>query len=308
MKLRLGTRASALALAQSGQVAERLRSAHPGLEVELVPITTHGDREKGELAPLGGKGLFTQELETGLLEGSLDLAVHSLKDLPTKLPSGLGIAAFPERADPRDVLVSTVASTLEELPREAVVLTGATRRRACLLRLRPDLEVRGLRGNVDTRLAKWRESGADGLILAASGLARLGIEEQPAHPLEPETFVPAPGQGTLALETANDSEAAQLCRALDHPATAAAALAERRIVAGLGGDCTLPLGAWARPDEAGDGWLLTAFLATPDGAPAAQADVEAASPEEAADLALAALEREGSAEILWAVGHAHSSS
>ena len=149
MKLRLGTRRSALALAQSRWVAERLARA-AGVEVELVPITTRGDRTPGDLAAAGGKGLFTAELEAGLLAGDLDLAVHSLKDLPVALPAGLVLAAFPERADPRDALVSAAASSLEALPAGAVLLTGSLRRRAQLLALRPDFEVRPVRGNVDT--------------------------------------------------------------------------------------------------------------------------------------------------------------
>ena len=276
--LRLGTRGSALALAQSGQMARALEAAHPGLRVELVPLVTRGDRLPGDLAKLGGKGLFTEELERGLLDGSLDLAVHSLKDLPVALPEGLAIAAFPRRADPRDVLVSEAASDLDGLPAAAVVLTGALRRQAQILLRRPDLRVEALRGNVDTRLRRWRESGAGGLVLAGAGLARLGLLAAaadagdprgtaglpattalpattvlPVHPLAPEVMLPAPGQGTLALEVRRGGRAEPLCHALNDDATAAAAAAERRVVAAFGGDCTLPLAAWARWETAATG-------------------------------------------------------
>lgn len=304
MLLRLGTRKSALALAQSTTVARALEARHPGLRVELVPITTTGDRIAGPLAPLGGKGLFTEELERGLLDGTLDLAVHSLKDLPVDLPDGLEIAAHPERADPRDVLVSEEAESLEALPAGAVLLTGALRRQALVLAARPDLRVEGIRGNVETRLRKWRELGAAGVILAAAGLDRLGLAaELPAHPLAPESFVPAPGQGTLALEVRAGSAAAELCRALDHPPTARAAAAERAVVAAFGGDCTLPLGAWATgggevPGEDRAAIRLVAYLATPDGARSARAGVTAASPEEAARRVVAALREAGADAIL----------
>src|SRR5947199_3453654 len=214
IRLRLGTRRSALAMAQSGMVARDLEAEHPGLDVELVPIVTTGDVVTGDLAQFGGKGLFTQELESGLLDGSLDLAVHSLKDLPVALPAGLVVAAYPERADPRDVLVSELASDLDGLPAGAVVLTGALRRRAQIPMRRPDLRVEPLRGNVDTRLRKWREQGAGGVILAGAGLARLGLVDLPAHPIPTGVLIPAPGQGILALEFCADGPAVSPCRAL----------------------------------------------------------------------------------------------
>jgi hydroxymethylbilane synthase len=295
--LRLGTRRSALALAQSGMVARELESRHPGLAVELVPIVTTGDVIPGDLAKHGGKGLFTQELETGLLDGSLDFAVHSLKDLPVRLPAGLVVAAYPERADARDVLVSELAESLDDLPEGAVVLTGALRRRAQILLRRPDLRVEPLRGNVDTRLRKWRESGAGGVILAGAGLGRLGLRDLPAHPIPPDVLIPAPGQGTLALEVRSGTRAQELCRILDHSPSARAAEAERRVVAAFGGDCTLPLAAWARPD--GDGALrLTALLATPDGLHAARGEVVGNDPKEVADACVAALRSQGADEVL----------
>jgi len=299
-RLRLGTRKSPLALAQSGQVARALEARHPGLAVELVPVVTAGDVTPGDLAAFGGKGLFTRELERGLLDGSLDLAVHSLKDLPVALPDGLAVAAYPERADPRDVLVSEIAADLDGLPAGAVVLTGSLRRRALILLHRPDLAVEPLRGNVDTRLRKWGESGAAGVVLAAAGLARLGLADLPAHPIPPSVLLPAPGQGTLALEVRDSAPAFTLCRALDHPATARAAAAERRVVTAFGGDCTLPLGAWAR-EEADGGIRLTASLATPDGRRAARGEGAGADPETAAAACIEALRADGAEGVLAAI-------
>jgi hydroxymethylbilane synthase len=312
--LRLGTRGSALALAQSGQTARALEEIHPGLRVELVPIVTRGDRLTGDLAAFGGKGLFTEELERGLLDGSLDLAVHSLKDLPVALPAGLVIAAHPRRADPRDVLVSEVAADLDGLPPGAVVLTGSLRRRAQILLRRPDLRVEGLRGNVDTRLRRWRESGAGAVVLAGAGLARLGLLAAggpPAHPLAPEVLLPAPGQGTLALEALLGGRAEVLVRALNDAETAATAVAERRVVAAFGGDCTLPLAAWARWEPAapaaGTGTVLrlTALLATPDGRHAARGEAAGPEPEAVAAACIAALRADGADEVLARVHAEH---
>ncbi|HUF78868.1 MAG TPA: hydroxymethylbilane synthase [Thermoanaerobaculia bacterium] len=311
LKLRLGTRKSALALAQSTAVARTLEALHPGLRVELVTFETRGDRTAGLLAPLGGKGLFTEELESGLLDGSLDLAVHSLKDLPVGLPEELVVAAYPERADPRDVLVSEAAAVLEGLPPGSVVLTGALRRQAQVLAANPALRVEGVRGNVQTRLRRWRESAAGGVVLAAAGLARLGLlgrDDLPVHSLDPERFVPAPGQGTLAVEVRSGSEAEELVLVLNHPPTAVAADAERRVVAAFGGNCALPLAAWARPvagEGAGGAGLsltLTGLLATPDGRRIARAEVSAGSPEEAAAACVGAMREAGAAEILERIG------
>jgi hydroxymethylbilane synthase len=274
-------------------------------------MVTRGDRLRGDLAAFGGKGLFTEELERGLLDGSLDLAVHSLKDLPVALPGELAIAAYPPRADPRDVLVSEIAADLDGLPPGAVVLTGALRRRAQLLLRRPDLRVEGLRGNVDTRLRRWRESGAAAVVLAGAGLARLGLlaaGSLPAHPLPPEVMLPAPGQGTLAIEVRRGGRAEALCRVLDDAATAAAAGIERRVVAAFGGDCTLPLAAWARWEPAasagtngpGAGAVLrlTALIATPDGRQAARGAAAGADPVAVSAACIAALRADGAEEVL----------
>ncbi len=299
LRLRLGTRRSALALAQSGMMARALEAANPGLTVEMVPMVTAGDVATGDLALIGGKGLFTQELERGLLDGALDLAVHSLKDLPVTLPAGLVVAAYPERADPRDVLVSELASDLDGLPEGVVVLTGALRRRAQILMRRPDLRVEPLRGNVDTRIRKWREQGAGGVILAGAGLARLGLGNLPAHPIPTGVLIPAPGQGILALEVRANGPAVAPCRALNHAPSARAADAERRVVAAFGGDCTLPLAAWARPEEGGNGRLrLTALLATPDGDCFARGEAVGDDPARVAEDCVAAMRADGAAEVL----------
>ena len=300
-RLRLGTRKSPLALAQSSWVARRLEDLHPGCTVELVPIVTQGDRTPGDLAAFGGKGLFTEELESGLLDGTLDLAVHSLKDLPVHLPEGLEVASYPPREDPRDALVSATAGSLDELAPGDVVLTGALRRRAQVLHWRPDVRVEPLRGNVGTRVRKWREAGAAAVVLAFAGLRRLDLEEDlPIHPLDAERFIPAPGQGTLAVEVKVGSPAAALCQGLDHQPTREAAAAERRIVEALGADCTLPLGAWCR---AQDGQLrVLAVLATDDGERMARAEGRGDTPREAADACLAALAANGSEAIRAELG------
>lgn len=283
-------------MAQSAMMARALEARHPGLAVELVPMTTTGDVVPGDLAEVGGKGLFTMELESGLLDGTLDLAVHSMKDLPVNLPPGLVVAAHPERADPRDVLVSDQAGNLDGLPAGAVLLTGALRRRAQILMRRPDLRVEPIRGNVDTRLRKWRESHAGGVILAAAGLARLGLRGLPAYPIAPEVILPAPCQGTLALEVRAGSPAEALCRVLDHAPTARAAAAERRVVAAFGGDCTLPLAAWARPE--GDRLRLTALLATPDGTLFARGEAVGDDSLGLADACVAAMRENGADAVL----------
>ena len=305
LRLRLGTRRSPLALAQSGQVARALEAARPGLSVESVPIETAGDRTAGDLAKVGGKGLFTAELEQGLLAGSLDFAVHSLKDLPVALPAGLAVAAYPRRADARAALVSEVAADLAGLPAGSVLLTGSLRRRAQILALRPDLIVEPLRGNVDTRLRKWRERGAAGVILAAAGLARLALDRPeldglPSHPLAPEEMLPAPGQGILALESREEGVAHEVCALLDDPAGRRAARAERAVVAAFGGDCTLPLAAYARED--GEGHLhLAVFLGTPDGRRSARTERRGTDPEALAAECVAALRADGADEILAAL-------
>jgi len=262
-RLRLGTRASPLARAQAELVRAALAGRHAGLEVELVFVRTTGDRLRGPLAPAGGKGLFVKEIEEALAEGHVDAGVHSMKDLPARLAPGLVIGAVPERVDPRDVLVGG-AGGLAGLPEGARVGTASPRRRAQLLARRPDLEVVLLRGNVDTRLRKWRTGEVDALVLAAAGLARLGIVEPAARPLAVEEFLPAVGQGALALECrADDGSTRALLSAVADPVAATAVAAERAFLTAVGGDCNTALAAHA---TVADGQVsLRALVADPDG-------------------------------------------
>ena len=249
-QIRLGTRASRLALAQSGWVAEALRHGHPGLEVTLVPITTSGDRRADErLADVGGKGLFLKEIEDALLAGSVDFAVHSMKDVPAVLPAGLVLAAVPARADARDVLVGTHGRGLAGLAPGARVGTGSVRRRVQLTATRPDLDVVPLRGNVETRLRRIDEGVVDAVVLAAAGLARLGLGAVDAVPIDPDEMLPAVGQGALALECrAGDETMQRRLASLSDADAEAAVAAERGFLAGIGGDCNTPLAAYARRD------------------------------------------------------------
>lgn len=247
--LRIGTRGSALAVAQSGWVRDQLAAA--GWPGELVIITTSGDRiQDRPLQAIGGKGLFTKELEEQLYSGDIDLAVHSLKDMPAELPAGLTIGAIPEREDPRDVLIPRDPSvrSVDDLPQGATVATGSLRRKAQLLRMRSDLNVVGIRGNIDTRLRKVREGvdGMDATILAAAGIARLGLDVPEGIPLDVDVMLPAVGQGALAIEAPQDAfhlEAALL--AIHHAPSATCVAAEREYLDRLEGSCTVPLAGYA---------------------------------------------------------------
>jgi hydroxymethylbilane synthase len=243
--LRLGTRASALARAQAEQVRLALAVLHPGVRVELVFIRTSGDRGvSGPLPPVGAKGLFVKEIEEALLAGQIEAGVHSMKDLPATLAPGLVIGAVPKRAAAHDVLIGAPGGLLG-LASGARVGTSSVRRRAQLLALRPDIEVVPLRGNVDTRLRRWRAGELDAIVLAAAGLARLGIDEPSARPLPPE-FVSAVGQGALALECrADDDETRRLLAPIEDHESARAVAAERAFQGAIEGDCNTPLAAHA---------------------------------------------------------------
>lgn len=265
--LRIGTRGSALALAQVRLVVARLKSAHAGLpEPEVVVIKTTGDRVQDRpLAELGGKGLFAKEIEQALLADTIDCAVHSLKDLETHLPPGLVIGAVLPRADPRDALIAPAARSLADLPAGASVATGSIRRAAQLRALRPDLAIGPLRGNVDTRLAKIRGGAAAATLLAMAGLERLGLSVPEATPLDPDVFLPAPGQGLVAIECRDrDGRVRELLAACGDAASAAAMAAERALLAGLDGSCKTPIGALATALPGG-ALRLRALLARADG-------------------------------------------
>jgi len=264
MRLRLGTRGSRLAVAQSGQVADALRAR--GVEIEMVVIRTSGDRLADvALADFGGKALFVREIEEALLDGRVDAGVHSLKDMPAVLPDGLRLAAYPPREDPRDVLLTRSGGGLDELPRGARVATSSLRRRALLLTRRPDLSIEPIRGNVDTRLRKLDEGLCDGLVMARAGLERLGLKPKHAQPLPVEEFLPAVGQGILGLEARTaDGEVLEALRGVDHAGTRMQALAERAFLRRLGAGCHTPVAGHARID--GDAISIAGLVASLDGA------------------------------------------
>jgi hydroxymethylbilane synthase len=261
--LRIGTRGSQLARWQAEWVAEQLR--RDGQRIELVEIATHGDREPARsIEEIGTRGVFTKAIQRALLAGEVDLGVHSLKDLPTEPVEGLVLAAVPPRESPADVLVSTLAATLEQLPQGAHVGTGSMRRAAQLRHARPDLQVREIRGNVDTRLRKLDEGHCDAIVLAEAGLRRLGLAGRIAQVLPFEVMMPAVGQGALAIECREgDSQARGAVTRLDDPATRAAVLAERALLAHLRGGCMAPVGALAQLD--GQALRLRAVVLSADG-------------------------------------------
>ncbi len=243
--LRLGTRRSALARWQAEWIASELRRSD--IDVELVLITTQGDVKAGPIGAIGTQGVFTKEIQRALLDGEIDLAVHSLKDLPTQPVEGLALAAVPEREAAGDALVARTAETLDELPEGASIGTGSMRRRAQLLHYRPDLAITEIRGNVDTRLRKLDDGQYEAIVLAESGLKRLGLESRISQVIEKEIMLPAVGQGALAVEArAEDDSTRERLAVLDDPQTRAAVLAERAMLFTLRGGCLAPVGAWGR--------------------------------------------------------------
>ncbi len=242
----IGTRGSALALAQTKAVADMLVKHNPDVRIETTVIKTKGDIILDTaLSKIGDKGLFVKEIESALLEGSIDMAVHSMKDLPTESPAGLSIAAVPLREDPRDVFIGRNGLGLDELPHGATIATGSLRRKAQLLAYRPDLVVSDIRGNVETRLRKFRESALDGIILACAGLKRLGLADQATEVLSVDRMLPAPAQGALGIQIrAGDTAMQQLVGAIDHRESCLATKAERAFLKALEGGCQVPIGAW----------------------------------------------------------------
>jgi hydroxymethylbilane synthase len=263
--LRIATRKSQLALWQAGHVATLLREAHAGLEIELVPIVTQGDRiQDRSLAAIGGKGLFIKELEVALEEQRADIAVHSMKDLPGDLPDGLAIAAVLVRADARDALVAPSVARLEDLPRGARVGTSSLRRQAQLLAARPDLKIEAMRGNVDTRLRRLDAGDMDAIVLACAGLIRLGLESRIGARLDLQISLPAVAQGVIGIECrCTDSRTLRLVSVLNHQATRIAMDAERAFAHRLGGSCQSPIAAHAELD--GRRLMLAGLVAEPDG-------------------------------------------
>jgi hydroxymethylbilane synthase len=302
--LRLGTRASPLARAQADRVRAALEDAHPGLPVEMIFIRTSGDAgSRAALGPGGVKGLFVKEIEEALLAGTIDAGVHSMKDLPATLPRGLVVGVVPARASAHDMLLSEGAGGISALPLGARVGTASVRRRAQLLARRRDLEVMSLRGNVDTRLRKWRDDEVDALILAAAGLERLGLSDLVARlgarALSIDEFLPAVGQGALALECRTDDERTRaLLAAIEDAPTAAATRAERAFLLAIGGDCNTPLAAHATVE--GGSLRLRALVTDLDGRRWLE-DAATAPLAEAAELGRTLAERllaAGAAEVL----------
>jgi hydroxymethylbilane synthase len=296
-RLRLATRGSRLALTQSAWVARRIEE-RLGVSTELVTVRTTGDRLADvSLAAVGGKGLFVKEIEEALLAGRADLAVHSAKDLPARVASGLVLAAFPERGDPRDALVAREGiPSLAALPPGARVGTGSVRRSAQLLAGRPDLVIVPLRGNVPTRLERLDEGRVDAIVLAAAGLDRLALAARIVERIPPDVLLPAVGQGVLAVETRADDPLAEDLTALSDAATGRAIAAERAFLARLEGDCNVPLAALAEPD--GGRLRLRGLVASPDGARVVRGEAEGGDPEAlGAEVAEAVLARGGEAVL-----------
>jgi hydroxymethylbilane synthase len=299
-KLVIATRRSRLALWQAQHIGTLLERLHPGLGVELLPLSTRGDELiDRRLDEAGGKGLFVKELENAIAEGRADLAVHSMKDVPADLPPGFALAAITAREDPRDVFVSSSYKTLGEMAKGATVGTSSLRRSAQIAERHPRIEVRLLRGNVDTRLAKLDRGEYDAIVLAAAGLARLGLEARITARLEADEMLPAPGQGALGIEClAGRAEIAALLAPLVDADTTICVRAERAVSRALGGSCALPLGAYAEIVK--NQLRLRALVASADGKRVIRTECEgdAADPQGLGARAADELRRQGAGEIL----------
>jgi len=271
--LRIATRKSPLAMWQAEHVAACLQKAHPGLQVELVGMSTQGDKILDTpLAKIGGKGLFVKELEQGMLDGRADIAVHSMKDVPVELPDGLHLPVIMEREDPRDAFVSNTYTSLAELPEGATVGTSSLRRQCQLCDRRPDLKIAPLRGNVNTRLRKLDEGEFDAIILASAGLKRLGFRQRIASFLEPDESLPAMGQGAIGIECRSDDERVnELIQALHHEETAICVTAERAMNTRLMGGCQIPIGGFAVLNH--DHLYMRGLVGEPDGSRIMRAEV-----------------------------------
>ncbi|UCD86042.1 MAG: hydroxymethylbilane synthase [Deltaproteobacteria bacterium] len=302
--LRIGTRASALALKQAEWVKSFLGQKSPALKVVLVKIKTEGDKLLNDpLTELGGKGVFVKEIEEALIRREIDVAVHSLKDLPTEIPEGLSLEGITERVDPRDVIISRENIPLRDLPKGAKLGTGSLRRRAQLLNFRPDLEILPIRGNLDTRLRKLTTEGLDAIIVAAAGIKRMGWEDKISEYLPFETCLPAVGQGALGLEIrVDDKEVNNLIKLLDHPPTAGAIRAERAFLKRLGGGCQVPIAA--RGDTEDGRLRLSGIVASVDGTQLVR-DSISGEPSRAEPLGIELAERlltQGAEEIIEQFG------
>ncbi len=299
----IATRKSALALWQAEYVKARLEQAHPGILVTLVPMVSRGDRLlDSPLSKIGGKGLFVKELETALLENEADIAVHSMKDVPMDFPEGLGLFCICEREDPRDAFVSNTYASLDDLPQGSIVGTSSLRRQAQLLTRRPDLQIRFLRGNVNTRLAKLDAGEYDAIILAAAGLIRLGFEQRITSPISIEDSLPAGGQGAVGIECRSaDPEIHALLTPLHHADTAVRVTAERALNKHLNGGCQVPIACYAVLE--GEQIWLRGLVGEPSGGVLLSADARAprAHASELGVQVAEALLAQGAGDILKAV-------
>jgi hydroxymethylbilane synthase len=293
--IQIGSRGSPLALWQAEHVKSRLVAL--GHDAVIRVITTTGDRLlHARLETVGGKGAFLKEIEEALEAGEVDLAVHSLKDVPVAAPDGLVLCAILERADPRDAVLSAGAR-LDELPPGTRVGTTSLRRQCQIRAIRPDLSLADLRGNVDSRIRKLHEGQYGAILLAVAGLIRLGRQDEVTQVLEPDAFLPAPGQGAIALQCrADDLRIRTAVAVLNHPATAAAVTAERAFLAALGGGCNVPLGAYARPDA--EGLRLSAFVGRVDGSALVRGDLAGTEPEALGRALAADLIARGARELM----------
>jgi hydroxymethylbilane synthase len=298
--IRIGSRGSQLALWQAEHVAALLRGRGHAVEIEVIKTT--GDRmQEVTFAQVGSKGMFTLEIEEALAAGRVDLAVHSLKDLPTELPAGFVLGATPARVDPRDVLVSRDYASFADLPAGAKVGTSSLRRRALLRHLRPDLEYIEFRGNVDTRLRKLGEGQAAAIVLAAAGLDRLEKTEWIRERIEPEIICPAAGQGALGIEIrVNDARMSEVVAFLDDPATRFAVTAERLALAALGGGCQVPIGVYCRP--VASGFEILGVVADPDGSRVIRSSAKGDDARVLGEAVAAELLQQGATELFEGIG------
>lgn len=288
--IRIATRKSPLAMWQAEHVAAELKRIHPDIQVEILGMTTQGDKILDTpLAKIGGKGLFIKELEQGLLSDQADIAVHSMKDVPVELPEGLHLAVIMQREDPRDAFVSTRYKNIDELPEGACVGTSSLRRQSQLAEQRPDLEIKSLRGNVNTRLRKLDEGEYDAIILASAGLIRLGFKERITAFIGPEQSLPAIGQGAVGIECrSDDARVNQLIDPLNHPETAYCVRAERAMNQRLNGGCQVPIAGYAMLEN--DVLWLRGLVGEPDGSNIIRGEVEGA-PDEAEAMGVGLAER-----------------
>jgi hydroxymethylbilane synthase len=296
-RIKIGTRGSKLALQQSAWVRKRIAEKHPGLHIEVVRIKTAGDKITDvPLAQVGGKGLFVKEIEEALLRGEIDLAVHSMKDVPSDLPSGLHLGAITEREDPRDVLISRGGQRLEQLPSRARIGTSSLRRKAQLLRINPRWEIIPLRGNLDTRIRRLETEDLDAVIVAAAGVRRMGLEERVTEFLPLDAMLPAVGQGALGIECREEGGINELIAFLSHRESTMAVKGERACLRRLEGGCQVPIAAYG---EVGGGRLhLRGLVASLDGSQLFRAEAHGDDPEAVGEQLAEELLAQGAAEVL----------